>query len=90
VSGGAAATVSVGGRCRFCGCGADCRLSDGDECGWVDARRECCSKPSCIKAAMAARGRGRKAQPRPSSAEIHDLIRRKGRKGRKGKKGRAA
>ena len=36
-------------RCRICGCQGDCRLFDGDECGWADKARTVCTSPACVK-----------------------------------------
>lgn len=40
------------GRCRFCGCTREqpCALSNGDECAFLNARANRCSRPECVKA----------------------------------------
>lgn len=75
------------GRCRFCGCDpveGPCRLPDGDECGWYDAARTVCSGPPCARAYERLRGIAdaeRKAAKRKRTpAEIHGLIRSRGRR----------
>lgn len=38
------------GQCRYCRCTAanPCKLSTGDECGWVTAAQDLCTKPGCM------------------------------------------
>ncbi len=63
-------------RCEYCRCSPDvdpCKLSDGEECGWWDAPRTCCSGPQCVKARLAARRAGKRATEtirREESGEI--------------------
>lgn len=78
------------GKCRYCGhTESDPRkLPDGDECSWLNAKRSVCNAPGCQRlyyAAMAAQAR----RPRLTSADVHKLIRGRGRK-TKAKKGKAA
>lgn len=35
-------------ECEFCHCHGDCKLGAGEECGWLDAKRDCCTNPSCL------------------------------------------
>lgn len=38
------------GTCRFCRCHGDhCRLPDGDRCVWLDAHRDVCNAPPCVR-----------------------------------------
>jgi len=82
------------GVCRHCGCTESnpCRLQDGDTCFWDNRERTVCSNPSCRRAEgerMArAKAAAKAARPRKlTSAEVHELIRSRG---RSRKKGRAA
>jgi hypothetical protein len=78
----AARANAVPGRCRFCGITED--QIDGDRHRWLGDSRTVCAKPACIRAHYAEadrrkfedRQRNRKRTP----AEIHELIRGRGRK----------
>lgn len=67
------------GVCRYCRCteANACRLPEGDTCWWINAGRDVCSNPACIRRLYAdkairdaeLRRRTRKRTP----AEIHAL-----------------
>jgi len=77
------------GVCRFCHCTESnaCTLPTGDPCSWFDCERTVCSNPACITAFQALQARQqflhRQATRKKTPAEIHELIRRRGRKARK-------
>ena len=79
------------GTCRYCGCTDldGCRLPDGETCCWIDATRTVCSNPSCIRAHEAEKARARQTfrqvTRKLTPAEVHELIRNRGRKPRKGR-----
>lgn len=71
------------GICRHCGCTEEraCRLYPGEPCNWIDNTRTVCSNPSCVKAEAARKRRAVSARPkRLTSADVHALIRGRGRK----------
>ena len=72
------------GVCRHCGRGEGnlLRGPDGEEVGWTDAARTCCTYPSCVKAEASRKRRLVVASrlQRLTSADVHALIRGRGRK----------
>jgi len=86
------------GVCRFCHCTESnaCTLPNGDPCSWFDLNRTVCNSPACITAYHALIARQKFAQKQATRkrtpAEIHELIRRRGRKSSRkpGKLGGAA
>ena len=71
------------GVCRHCGCTEDnpCRLYTAEACSWADATRTVCNSPSCMKAEAARKRSISAARPRRlTSADVHALIRGRGRK----------
>lgn len=72
------------GKCRFCGMTAEApRLDrDGEELGWFDRQRTCCSDDKCV-AQLAALSCRRPARRKLTPAEVHEQIRRRGRSPRK-------
>lgn len=77
------AVTAVPGICRRCGCSEDnpCRLADGEPCCWMDCARTLCNNPSCLTAESARRRLIVASRPRRlTSADVHDLIRGRGRK----------
>ena len=72
------------GRCRFCGMTAEApRLDrDGEELGWFDRQRTCCSDDKCV-AQMAAQCRRPVRRKKMTPAEVHEQIKRRGRGARK-------
>lgn len=82
------------GVCRHCGCTEDnaCMTQTGEPCHWMNRERTVCSNSPCIIAEEArlarAKAAAQAAKPRRlTPAEVHQLIRNRG---RKPKKGRAA
>jgi hypothetical protein len=77
-------TMSAPGTCRHCKCTEDnaCRLSEGDNCCWINRDRNVCSRPACIKAEEARLARIPKPRKR-TTADIHELIRRGNRRPKK-------
>jgi len=79
----------IPGVCRFCHCTERnaCTLANGDPCSWIDRGRTVCNSPACITAYRALLSRAsferEKATRKRTPAEIHDLIRNRGRRPRK-------
>ena len=70
------------GTCQFCQCteANACRLATGDPCCWMSKRRNCCNNPQCIASWHAGLPEPAKAKPKLRSADIHQLIRSRGKK----------
>jgi hypothetical protein len=70
--------------CRHCGCSENnpCRLCTGESCNlWTTRAGTVCSNPSCVKAEAARKRLAVASRPRrPTSADVHALIRSRGRK----------
>jgi hypothetical protein len=75
-------TIHIG-ICRHCGCSESnpCRLYCGEECCWTDRARNVCTNPVCVNAEAARKRSIALSRPRRlTPAEMHDLIRGRGRK----------
>ena len=101
-------SVIIPGKCRHCGSTDHnpCRLEDGEPCSWIDATRTVCSRPACILAEQARKAQAeeayRQSTRKLTPAEVHELIKNRGRRkpkksgsprtglGPRGDKGRAA
>jgi hypothetical protein len=73
------------GICRHCRCTEDdpCRLYTGEPCSWADATRTVCNNPSCLKSEATRKRLVAASRPRRlMSADVHALIRGRGRKRR--------
>jgi hypothetical protein len=72
------------GICRFCGChGDECRLGDGDCCVWLDAYRDTCNSPACVRELIRRRKIARIEQSnmrKQRERQIDEVVRRRKRR----------